>query len=312
MSMQLRWLSNKGAMSTAGPDGPWRWIGRGEIQATRQFGRLFACYGLRAAAIVVLLHPVLAAADVIVPVNAIGSLNGGTLDLGCTDLIVAGTLRVGSGQVLNARNVTIQPGGALDGGSGTIELGGNWSNSGGFLAGTSTVRFLDLCALASATISGSSSFANARFISSIGKTYVFAVGSTQTITSVLEITGTASQPIQFRSSAAGQVASINLTGSGTQQIVHVGVTDVFATGQHLAPGQTNEGGAGNAKGWFGTPIGPPFPPAALTPIPALSTLMLGVLAALLALVAGLGLRRRTSLPVVDTISRPPRARRTRT
>ena len=259
-----------------------------------------------------LLHPVLAAADFIVPASAIDSLNGGTLDLGCTDLIVAGTLRLGSGQVLNARNVTIQSGGVLNGGSGTIELGGNWSNNGGFLAGTGTVRFLDLCGLATATVSGSSSFANARFISSIGKNYVFAVGSVQTITSVLEITGTTPKPIQFRSSAPGQVASINLTGTGTQQIVHVGVTDVWATGQHLAAGQSNEGGGGNAKGWFGIPIGPPIPPTGeVAIIPALSTLMLGVLAVLLALAAGLGLRRRTSSPIVDTASRRPRARRTR-
>ncbi len=106
--------------------------GESGIETTRQFARVFACYGLRAAAIVLLLHPVLAAADFIVPANAIVSLNGGTLDLGCTDLIVAGTLQLGSGQVLNARNVTVQPGGALDGGSGAIELGGNWSNNGGF------------------------------------------------------------------------------------------------------------------------------------------------------------------------------------
>ena len=111
---------------------------------------------------------------------------------------------------------------------------------------------------------------------------MFAVGSTQTITGVLEITGTAPQPIQFRSSAPGQVAFINLTATGTQQIVHVGVTDVWATGQWLAPGQQNEGGGGNAKRWFGSPT-PPTGEA--IPVPALSTLMLGVLAALLALAA---------------------------
>ncbi len=126
---------------------------------------------------------------------------------------------------------------------------------------------------------------------------MFAVGSTQTITGVLEITGTAPQPIQFRSSAPGQVAFINLTGTGTQQIVHVGVTDVWATGQWLAPGQQNEGGGGNANRWFG------IPPTGEMPVPALSTLMQGVLAALLALAAGLGLRRRTSSPIVDTIAR---------
>jgi hypothetical protein len=257
--------------------------------------------GARAAAIVLLLHPPLAVADLVVPHDAIGRLNGATLDLGCTDLIVAGALQIGSGQVLNARNITIQSGGVVDGGSGAIELGGNWSNNGGFFAGTGTVRFRDLCAVATATISGSSSFANARFVTSIGKNYVFAVGSMQTITGLLEITGTTAQPIQFRSSAAGQVASINLAQTGTQQLANVGVTDVWATGQPLAPDLRNEGGGGNALGWFGTAI----PPVA--GIPALSPFMLSVLAALLMLVAVPGLRRRTSSPMVEKRARGARA-----
>ena len=262
-------------------------MGESGIETTSRVARLFGYYGLRAAATLLLLQPMLAAADFIVPANSVVSLNGGTLDLGCTDVTVAGTLQIGSGHVLNARNVTIQPGGTINGGSGDIELGGNWSNTGGFVAGIGTVRFRDLCAIASATISGNSSFAIARFVSSISKNYVFAVGSTQTITSLLEITGTAAQPIQFRSSAPGQVASINLTLAGSQQIVHVGVTDVWATGQWLAPGQQNEGGGGNANRWFGAP-----PQPGEVAIPTLSTLMQGVLAALLVLIAGLGLRRR--------------------
>jgi hypothetical protein len=249
----------------------------------------------------------LALADLIVPADATVTLNSGTLDLGCTDQLVAGTLQLGSGQALNARNVTVQPGGELDGGRGAIELGGNWSNNGVFVAGTSTVRFRDLCGIASATISGSSSFANARFVSSIGKNYVFAVGSEQTITGVLEITGTTPHPIQFRSSVSGQVAFINLTESGTHQSVHVGVTDVWATGQPLAPGEQNEGGGGNAMGWFGIP-----PTGEVAIIPALSTLMLGALAALLALAGGIRLRRRTSSPILETIARRrARARGTR-
>ena len=262
--------------------------------------------GVRTASIALLLHPALAAADVIIPPGATWSLNGGTLDLGCTDQTVAGTLQIGSGQELSARNITIQSGGVVDGGSGAIELGGNWSNNGGFLAGASTVRFRDLCALAISTISGSSSFANARFVTSTGKNYVFAVGSVQTITGVLEITGTTPQPIQFRSSAPGQIATIDLAPTATQQIAHVGVTDVWATGQPLAPDLKNEGGGGNAMGWFGSLV-----PGAVASIPALSNVMMATLAALLALFAGPGLRRRTSLPVVDTDARRARARRTR-
>jgi MYXO-CTERM domain-containing protein len=282
--------------------------GQSGCEASRRVARPFAAYGRRAAAGVLLLHSVVAAADYSVPANAVISLKGGTLDLGCTDLIVAGTLQLGSGQVVNARNVTLQAGGVLDGGSGTLQLGGDWSNSGSFLPGTGTVRFFDLCAIASATISGSSTFANARFVTSTGKNYVFAVGSTQTITGLLEITGTASHPIQFRNSVPGQVAFINLAAAGAQQIVHVGVTDVWATGQFLAPGQHNEGGGGNAKRWFGSPTPPP---GEAIPVPALSDLTQGVLAALLALAAAFGLRRRTSLPVVGRIARGLRAERTR-
>src|SRR5512139_3100673 len=49
-----------------------------------------------------------ARADLIVPANGVVDLAGGTVDLACTDLVVAGTLQVGGGAIVNARNVTIQ------------------------------------------------------------------------------------------------------------------------------------------------------------------------------------------------------------
>ena len=275
--------------------------GESEIEITRQFARVLACYGLRAAATLLLLHPAPAAADVVVPASATGSLNGGTLDLGCTDLIVAGTLQLGGGQVLNARNVTIQGGGTIDGGSGVIQVGGNWTATGSFTAGTGEVDFRDLCAAGPASISGNTTFFRASFVSTTSKNYTFAVGSTQRILSVLEISGTAGNPIQFRSSTPGQVASIDLVNGGTQQIQHVGVTDVHATGQCLAPGQSNEGGGGNAKNWFvcsGGGGGGGVP----TPVPASDT---GALIALVMLLAVSGLwfarralaRRKEALPM---------------
>src|SRR5262249_12605895 len=177
------------------------------------------------------------------------------LDLACTDLIVGGKFQVASGTVQNARNVTIQGGGTLDGGTGVIQVGGNWTDNGSFVAGTGEVDFRDACGGGSASISGSTTFNRASFVSAIGKSYIFAVGTTQKILSLLQITGTAPGPIQFRSSASGQVAFINLINSGTQNIQHVGVTDVWSTGQCLAPGQSNEGGGGNAKNWFCAPNG---------------------------------------------------------
>ena len=193
-----------------------------------------------------------AQADLVVPAGSTTNLSGGAVDLACTDLIVAGTLQIAGGAVNNARNVTIQSGGTIDGGSGVIEVGGNWIDSGSFVANAGEVDFRDVCGPGPASISGNTTFFRASFVSGVGKNYVFAAGSTQKILSLLEIAGIAGNPIQFRSSTPGQVAFINLIAGGTQQIQHVGVTDVWATGQHLAPLLTNEGGGGNARGWFGS------------------------------------------------------------
>lgn len=226
-----------------------------------------------------------ARADLIVPANGIVNLNGGQVDLACTDLVVAGTLLLGTGSVVNARNVTIQAGGVVDGGSGAIDLGGDWGNAGVFLAGTGNVRFRDLCSLASSNVTGSTQFHNASFVSTSGKNYVFAVGTTQTVSGILEIAGTTPNPIQFRSATPGQVAYIRLEPAGTQLIQHVGVTDVWATGQWLAPYLTNEGGGGNARRWFGIPDD-------AVPIPVLGAFGQLALTILLAGLAALGLRRR--------------------
>ena len=232
-------------------------------------------------------------ADLIVPAGATANLAKGVVDLACTDLVVGGTVQVASGAIQNIRNVTIQPGGTLDSGSGAIQVGGNWTDNGNFVAGTGEVDFRDSCGGGPASINGSTTFNRLSFVSAIGKTYIFAVGTTQKILSLLQISGTAPSPIQFRSSAAGQVAFINLVNSGTQNIQHVGVTDVWSTGQCLAPGQSNEGGGGNAKNWFCAPNGGEGG-ATATPIPTLDTAALLALAALLA-ASGILLVRKQAL-----------------
>jgi hypothetical protein len=244
-----------------------------------------------------------ARADLVVPANAIVILDGSTTDLQCTDVLVAGTLRLGTGSLVNARHVSIQAGGTIEVSSGTITAGGNWSNAGQFVAGTSAVRFRDVCSLTSASISGNSSFATASFVSAIGRTFRFAAGSTQTVGTSLEIAGTAAQPTQFRSSAAGQVANINLLPGGTQPIQHVGVTDVWATGQWLASSLTNEGGGGNANRWFGGA-------AVAQAIPALQGPLLAALSIALTLMAGAALRRRERSGSPHTHRLVSRTRRT--
>ena len=237
-----------------------------------------------------------AQADLTVPAGSVTSLGSGTVDLACTDLVVAGTLQLNAGSLRNVRNVSIQAGGILNGGSGLVEVGGNWTDAGSFVPGTSTVNFRELCSPGAATIAGNTTFHRASFVTATGRNYVFAVGSTQTVTSVLEIAGTVSNPIQFRSSAAGQVAFINLMIGGTQLIQHVGVTDVWATGQWLAPFQTNEGGGGNANRWFGTPSGGGGGGGggAASAIPTLGSAALAALAALLAAAGSWFARRRAA------------------
>jgi hypothetical protein len=236
-------------------------------------------------------------ADLVVPANSVMNLASGTVDLACTDLVVAGTLQLASGSILNARHVTIQAGGTIDGGTGILALGGNWANAGQFIAGTSQVRFRDLCSLASVTVTGNTTFATASFVTATGKNYVFAVGSTQTVNNLLEIAGTAALPIQFRSSGAGQTGFINLLNGGVQSIQHVGVTDVWATGQWLAPTLNNEGGGGNANRWFGGSV-----PIAATPVPTLGDFMLVAMALMFAATGALLLRRRR--PTLRNFKRP--------
>lgn len=226
-----------------------------------------------------------ARADLVVPAGAQVALASGAMDMACTDVFVAGALLVGSGQLVNVRHVVIQPGGSIDNGSGLISLGGDWTNGGSFTGGTGSVRFRDACGGGSSTITGSTAFRNASFVTATGKDYVFAVGSTQTIQGVLEIVGTAPLPIQFRSGTPGQIAFVNLLPAGVQQIQHVGVTDVWATGQWLAPNLTNEGGGGNANRWFGRG-------GESVPVPVDSRFALALLAILLALAA----RRLVPLP----------------
>jgi exosortase sorting signal-containing protein len=234
------------------------------------------------AALACLLFATGAYGSVTVPAGGTISLASGALDLGCTDITVAGNLQVGSALITTVRDVTIQagtpPDGTLDGGSGSITLAGNWSNSGAFFPGTSSVFFVDNpgCA-ASSTLSGNTTFYNLSLVSSLEKIYTFTAGTTQTILHALTIQGTLAHPIQIASSVPGDPGFINLASGGTQNISHVGVSDNWATGQPLAPSLTSEGGTGNSRGWFGVALN--------TPIPALGT---GGMALLALILAGFG------------------------
>ena len=195
-------------------------------------------------------------ADYIVPANASTSLNGARLNLACTDLIIGGSFSLGGGTVTGARNVIIQAGGTLDGGSGTISLAGNFANSGSFVAGTGSVNFVDIAGCASTgMVSGNNGFYNLSVVTTAatGKTYAFAVGSTQLINHLFTLQGTAAGPLQLTSSVAGQPAFINLPITGAQSMASLGVVDLVAIGVELAPNLVNLAPSNGASAirWFG-------------------------------------------------------------
>ena len=217
-----------------------------------------------------------AVAQVTIPATATLQLAGGTLDLGGTDLQAGGSLVLGSGSVANASNVSILAGGLIDAGSGSIGLSGNWSNLGNFAAGTSQVNFSD-GGLAQSVFTGNTTFSSAGFISTTGKNYIFPVGATQFFGTSLTILGTAIQGIQFRSATPGQVAFVNLMTGGTQNIDFVGVSNVHSTGQILAPTKTNDGGTGDAAGWFASAVAAAAAAVAAPVLSWIGMLLLGLM-----------------------------------
>lgn len=75
-----------------------------------------------------------------VPAGGSYDVGDGTVDLANQNVYVAGDLLVGSGQI-TAQDILIADGGKVVVGTGTIRLTRNWTNSGTFKAGSSTVYF---------------------------------------------------------------------------------------------------------------------------------------------------------------------------
>lgn len=223
--------------------------------------------GIRAAAVVVPLLGMVStvqAQSLSVAAGASLQVAGGRIELAGGDLRIDGQLALGAGELRGIAALRIGPAGAADFGSGIATLTGDWENRGSFNAGSSRVELRD-GPLAASAILGTSQFANLSLVSLTGKRYRFESAFTQRVAANLQIQGTG-PAIQVDVTTPGSLAYLNLLAGGTQAIANVGVSDVYATGQHLAPTQSNQGGNGNDDGWFGG--GGPAVPA--VPVPALS------------------------------------------
>lgn len=211
------------------------------------------------------------------------SVGNGQLDLAGGDLRVDGQFDVDSGTVQNVGTVLIN--GDLNGGTGLIEAWGDWINFGNFSAGSGDVHLLDTSGQASEML-GETTFANLSLTSTAGGRFVLESGLEQRVLGTLTILGLDGTPVQVESSSPPQPAFLWLDAAGTQAIDNVGVSNVHATGQHLAPDQTNQGGAGNDLGWFGQAF-------EAIPVPTLSVIGLLLLAlAVLALGSARQYRRQ--------------------
>jgi hypothetical protein len=204
-------------------------------------------------------------------------LSTGVLDTGEGNLDVAGTFSAGT-EGFDTRDVIIQPGGVLNGNTALLQVCGDWSNSGTFNPGTSTVAFVDGCQ-SSAVISGDSTFWDLDLTTTSGKQFDFTAGSTQTVTGTLSLLGAAENLLALRSTVDGSEAFLDLDQAATGSSVDV--KDIHAVDQ---PVTLDVGSviSGNASGW-----------SLAAAIPVLSLLGLGALAAGLYLTGHRSLSRRS-------------------
>ena len=137
----------------------------------------------------------------------------------------AGTTTLGAALDLDG-NLNIAAG-TLDvsGSNYGINLGGNWANSGTFTRQAGTVTF-DSSGLTS-TLSGNTNFYNLTSTTA-NKAINFTASSTQTISGLLTLTGTAGNLVTLRSTVADSTWLLNVVG--TSSVDYVDVKDSNASG----------------------------------------------------------------------------------
>lgn len=229
-------------------------------------------------------------ASLLVPEGARLQLAGGTFSLAGTDIIIEGQLDASDGALLSVQDLLIADSGMLSLGAGRIELWGDWNNTGTFSAGQGLVRFSDGAQPVGSSILGDNRFHALDIRSASGKRYRLQTGGTQSVDASLTLLGTGT-PLQI-DTTSGPIASLWLAPSGAQDIANVGVSDVHATGQLLAPEQQNQGGSGNDIGWFGNGGGAPLPAPTPNIVPTGSAGAHLLLALLMIAAGGLAVARR--------------------
>ncbi len=164
-----------------------------------------------------------------------------------------------------------------------LRVGGDWSNSGAFAAGQSSVQLVDACSINAASITGTTSFSSLSLSSNAGKLYAFEAGATQSVQQALVLAGGPAVRLVIRSTSPGVQANLALATSGTQSISRIDVADMRAPDEaaYLAQGMPHEFDSidsGNNTRWFGDFLGSVALPTLSGAVTVLLALLLAALA----------------------------------
>ncbi len=163
------------------------------------------------------------AVEINIPSSATVNLNTATLN-------APGTVTVASSGTLQSSTGTI-----------TVSENGNWSNSGTFTPGNSTVEF----AGTSHAINGSATFYNLKCTVAGGQ-LTFEANKTQAVTSTLTLTGASGNLLRLRSSADGTQWRINPQGTWSVNFVDVKDSNNLSSTSISVVSWTN---SGNNTNW---------------------------------------------------------------
>lgn len=151
-------------------------------------------------------------------------------------------------------NVTIDGSRAFKGlitaGASNWNVGGNWSNSGTFTAGTSTVTFNGT----NQSITGNTTFNNLTKSVATARTLTFAASSTTTVNGTATLNGASGQLLTLASSSPGTHWNLNLGAASTKAISYVSVSWGDASGSDASKkpvNPTSSTDGGNNIAWFG-------------------------------------------------------------
>lgn len=198
--------------------------------------------------------------------------------LSCTSVVFASKILIGQGSTVNlgtgslySDTLEVENNGLLHWGSGNhqiysfhnlntaiafaqssyISVLQNWENLNDFFSDSGSVEFIDSFPISN--IIGNTVFFNLITSSTIDKTLVFEMGSTQGVLNNLALTGISGNLLKIRSSSTSGVANLQLENLASQTVDYVDISYNHGIRQHIAPGSAasfNSIQGPGVRGWF--------------------------------------------------------------